>query len=363
MVGTAERLVLGLVERLRRGGLAVTTQSVIDCEFALAHVGATGRRVVLEVGLATLVKRADDVPRYLEIAREYLGIDAPTGATVEVREALALDDAGGDVEEGDTGRARRVVRYSAAERLRRADLASLSSEERREALALLVALKPAVPERWSARRGPAPRGELDGRATLRRCLETDLEPVERRYQARRRLPRRLVFLVDVSGSMAPYAVAMLRLAWAFGATNPVETWAVGTRATRITTALVGRDPERAVIEAVRLVEDWGGGTRLGEGIASFVHRTRAGVRSAVIVICSDGWDRGDPARMAQAMAQLARRSARVVWVNPLAGLEGYAPLARGMAAALPHVDALVAGESVAALEAAARRIAKEATDA
>lgn len=361
MVGRAERFVVGFVDHLRSGGLRVSTSSAIDFEQALDVVGVGSRRVVFETGLATFVKRADDVPRYLELAASYLGIVAPNASKVVLPTMVALDDGDDGAGENETERrAERVVRYSAVERLHSADLGTLDATERAEAMEALAALRLAPPMRRSARRRSAPRGQLDARATMRAAFATDLEPVERRYRAATTVPRPVVFLLDVSGSMQPYAVAMLRLAWVFAAVAKVEAWALGTRATRISRALGGRDPDVAVEEAVALVADWGGGTRLGAGIEAFVHGVRRSLRSAVVVVCSDGWDRGDPEQMRRAMASLRRRSAAIVWVNPLAGLDGYAPLARGMAAALEYVDALVAGESVASLERAAVRIVEEA---
>jgi uncharacterized protein len=170
-----------------------------------------------------------------------------------------------------------------------------------------------------------------------------------------------VLLVDVSGSMEPYARALLRFAHAAVSargTGAVEVFTLGTRITRITRPLSWRDPDTALAEAGAVVEDWSGGTRLGAGLALFNDRwgIRGMARGAVVVILSDGWDRGDPAELAAQMARLARVAQRVVWVNPLKASAGYAPLARGMAAALPYVDEFVEGHSMGALEELARVI-------
>ena len=162
-------------------------------------------------------------------------------------------------------------------------------------------------------------------------------------------------LADVSGSMEPYARAALRFAQAAVAArgvNAVEVFALGTRLTRLTRQLSGRDPEIALRRAADEVVDWSGGTRLGDGLEVFNDRwgVRGMARGAVVVILSDGWDRGDPAHMAEQMGRLARVAHRVIWVNPLKATPGYAPLARGMAAALPYVDQFVEGHSLAALE-------------
>jgi uncharacterized protein with von Willebrand factor type A (vWA) domain len=209
--------------------------------------------------------------------------------------------------------------------------------------------------RPSRRRKPAKkaRGRPDVRRTVRAALRTGGEPIERRYVAPVTRPRRVVLLLDVSGSMEPYSRAFVRFVHAavIGRTR-VEAFALGTRLTRITRELSSRDPDAAVAAAARRVVDWSGGTRLGEGLRAFNETwgVRGMARGATVVILSDGWDRGAPDLLGEQMARLARVAHRVIWVNPLKATPGYAPLAQGMAAALPAVDAFVEGHSLAALE-------------
>ena len=170
------------------------------------------------------------------------------------------------------------------------------------------------------------------------------EPGERR--------RRLVLLLDVSGSMEPYARALVRfLHAAMVGRRDVEAFALGTRLTRLTRELSPRDPDAALARAAEAVTDWSGGTRLGDGLRSFNDRWGVpGVaRGAIVVVLSDGWDRGQPEVLGEQMARLQRVAHRVVWVNPLKASPGYAPLAGGMAAALPHVDRFVEGHSLDSL--------------
>ena len=186
-----------------------------------------------------------------------------------------------------------------------------------------------------------------------RCVAHYLEPGER--------PRRLVLLLDVSGSMEPYARALLRFVHAaVVGRQRVEAFALGTRLTRVTRELSSRDPDIALREAARGVHDWSGGTRLGDGLRAFNDQwgVRGMARGAVVVVLSDGWDRGDPEVLAEQMQRLRRVAHRVVWVNPLKVTPGYAPLARGMAAALPYVDEFVEGHSLAAMEHLAKVIAR-----
>jgi uncharacterized protein with von Willebrand factor type A (vWA) domain len=171
--------------------------------------------------------------------------------------------------------------------------------------------------------------------------------------------RRLVLLVDVSGSMDLYTRALLRFAHAAVAGGRrVETFALGTRLTRLTRALSSRDPDDAMARATETVEDWAGGTRLGDGLRVFNDRwgVRGLARGAVVVILSDGWERDDPALLAEQMARLRRVAHRILWVNPLKATEGYEPLARGMAAALPFVDAFVEGHSLDSLTSLAQLV-------
>jgi uncharacterized protein with von Willebrand factor type A (vWA) domain len=199
------------------------------------------------------------------------------------------------------------------------------------------------------------------RRTVRHALRAGGEPMRRSFVAPGQRPRRVVLLCDVSGSMEPYARSLLRfLHAAVAGGRRVEAFALGTRLTRLTRELTTRDPDEAVRRAARAVPDWSGGTRLGEGLRAFNDRwgTAGMARGAVVVVLSDGWDRGRPELLGGEMARLRRVAHRIIWVNPLKASPGYAPLAQGMAVALPHVDAFVEGHSLAALEELARELAR-----
>jgi uncharacterized protein with von Willebrand factor type A (vWA) domain len=201
----------------------------------------------------------------------------------------------------------------------------------------------------SSRQGARP----DLRETIRSSLRSGGEPIRRHWQENDERLRRLVLILDVSGSMEPYARALLRFVQAAVAgRQKVEAFAVGTRLTRITRELGSRDPDKALQLAATRVVDWSGGTRLGECLRHFNDQwgVRGMARGAIVVILSDGWDRGDPVVLAEQMKRLQRVSHRTIWVNPLKVSPGYAPLARGMAAALPFVDNFVEGHSVEAME-------------
>jgi len=154
--------------------------------------------------------------------------------------------------------------------------------------------------------------------------------------------------------MSPYADTLLRFAHVLTRRTPtsVETFTLGTRLTRVTRELRQRDPERALGDAARAIPDWSGGTRLGEALRAFLDRwgQRGVARRAVVVVFSDGWERGEPVLLGEQMARLRRLAHKIIWVNPHAGKDGYAPVQGGIVAALPYLDELLAGHSLATLE-------------
>jgi uncharacterized protein len=252
--------------------------------------------------------------------------------------------------------------WSAVERLRVMDFADYGPEDLAAAARLVRRIALGLPRRRSRRLRPAERGTyLDRRATLRAAMRSDGHPLELAWRRRLSVPRRLIFLVDVSGSMEPYArVVLLFLQAARQASPGVEAFAFGTRLTRITHELRGRDSDAAVSRAAEAVADWSGGTRIGDALATLNREYARNVgRGSVVVVLSDGWDRGDPGELAAEMARLRRCAHRVVWLNPLAADPRYEPLTRGMQAALPHVDHLLPGHSIASLETLASLMEEE----
>jgi uncharacterized protein with von Willebrand factor type A (vWA) domain len=219
---------------------------------------------------------------------------------------------------------------------------------------MFATLHPRPPTRRTARHQRWHRGQVDGSRTLRNSLRQLGEPARISWRRRGIKPRRVVLLIDVSGSMSGYADTLLRLAHRLTVSlrtqgGVVETFTVGTRLTHLTRALRLRDPERALVAAGETVPDWSGGTRLGETLRIFVDRwgQRGLARGAVVVVFSDGWERSDPTQLAEQMARLQRIAHRVVWVNPHRGKAGYEAVQQGVLAVLPHVDDFVAGHSLA----------------
>jgi uncharacterized protein with von Willebrand factor type A (vWA) domain len=216
--------------------------------------------------------------------------------------------------------------------------------------------------RPARRRRPSPSGSVHPARTVRRALRDGGEVTRLLHRRPRPRPRRVVLLVDVSGSMTPYADALLRFAHAAVRAHPAatEVFTIGTRLTRVTRELRLRDPDRALAASGAAIPDWSGGTRLGEVLKAFLDRwgQRGTARGAVVVICSDGWERGGTALLAEQMVRLRRLAHAVVWVNPHKGRTGYEPLTGGMQAALPSVDVFVSGHSLAAFEELAGVIAR-----
>jgi len=245
--------------------------------------------------------------------------------------------------------------WSDVELLREKDFSHYTEAEMALARELIARLARRGPTRLSRRTRPVRRRrghQPDLRRVLRASLRTGGDPVHRHWRAPRRRPRPVVLVCDVSGSMTPYARMLLQyLQASVAARRRVEAFAFGTRLTRITNELEGRDHDRALTRAAAAVSDFSGGTRIGAALAELnrVHGRRIG-RGAVIVILSDGWDRGDPELLGAEMARLRRSAHRLVWLNPLAAHPDFEPLTRGMRAAVPHTDELLAGNSLASLE-------------
>lgn len=361
--GGAE-LVAAMARGLRTLGVPVAVRSVVACAEGVAQLGLARREDLYWVGRATLIHRPEDIGAYdsafAAVVDEMVTWSAPS---VPAPAVLLVDDAaappGTDQAPDDADQDNsdvRVLRHSAQEALRHVDLAACTAAERAELHRAIARLRVGVVTRRSRRRRPARRGaELDLRATVTAALATGGEPLRLHRRAPASRPRRLVLLIDVSGSMEPYARALVRFAHAAVTSRGagrVEAFSLGTRLTRITRALGTRDPDDALDRAAADIEDWSGGTRLGEALGAFTDRwgVQGLARGAVVVVLSDGWDRGAPEAVAEAMARLHRVAHHIVWVNPLKAAPGYEPLAAGMAAALPHVDTFVAGHSLAALE-------------
>jgi uncharacterized protein with von Willebrand factor type A (vWA) domain len=356
---------------LRRAGLEVDSGQTATFARALGLLGFDRRGDVRAAGRSIFVRRREDGPLY-EAAfdlfwRRRAGPTEPSDRLPRMRQDERRErpadpadleaDAGSDVE---PVAAVRPGAASLREELRTADFATLSADEARDAMAMLEALRPRLPMRRarrcrSARSGHRPAAS----AMLRRALSTGGEAPRWRWLRRTERPRPIVLVCDISGSMERYSRFMLRFAHALQRSGaPLEVFVFGTRLTRITRQLRSRSPDAALRRVSETVVDWSGGTRIGESLHQLNQRwVRRTIRSgAVVLLVSDGWERGDPALLAREMGTLSRSCHRLLWIDPLAARPGFEPATVGLQAALPYVDELVPAASVASLEELARRL-------
>ncbi len=354
-----ERLAVGFTRVLRQAGLKVPASSTINFTQALGKVGMTDRAGPYWAGRATLVSKPEDIELYDQAFLAYwdqrMGIgflietppDEPVTLAVDEEDP---DEGNSDDDDGDSPDDIVSLRFSRLEVLGEKDFAECSAEELAELSALLGQLRFTTHQRRSLRhtrvKGKGDRADL--RRTVQLALRHHGEPIRRSFTSPANKPRQLTLILDVSGSMETYARALIRFCHAaVMARNRVEVFALGTRLTRITRQLSNHDPDAAIAAATPEVADWSGGTRLGEAIQEFNNQwgVRGMARGGVVVILSDGWDRGDPEILGDQMERLHRVTHELVWVNPLKASPGYAPLAAGMAAAFPHIDTFVSGHS------------------
>lgn len=341
----------GFATALRYAGLPVTADRVHLFLRAVAALDATLTADVYWAGRAALCSGPDDTARYDEVFAAWFTGDRARGVVPSRTPQSSVQAALDEGAEGAGGDRTLNVSASTTEVLRHRDVAGLSTIDRAELARLFGTLHPRAPLRRANRRRPSHRGEIDPRRTLRAQLRQVGEPARVQYRRRGVRPRRVVVLIDVSGSMRPYADSLLRLAHVMVQQSPriVEVFTIGTRLTRVTPALRRRDPEFALRSAGDVVPDWSGGTRLGEVLKVFLDRwgQRGTARRAVVVVCSDGWERGDAALLGAQLERLAGLAHRVIWLNPHRGKRGYEPVQAGIVAVLPHLDDLVAGHSLA----------------
>ena len=352
-------VVLGFARTLRHAGVAASPDRVEAMLAAVGHLDVLDPTDVYWSGRLTLCGSPDDLDRYDAAFAAYFAGEAPrksrTSARQEQRlaESAPLSASAGSGEENEEAPDLQAA-ASEAEVLRTRDVSELTVAERDQLRRLFALLVPAAPMRRSRRRRPDKHGSVDMARTIRHALHDGGEITALRRRRPRPRPRRVVLLVDVSGSMSPYADSLLRFAHAAVRARPAatEVFTIGTRLTRVTREMRLRDPDKALAASGHAIPDWSGGTRIGEVLKAFLDRwgQRGTARGAVVVLCSDGWERGGTELLGEQMLRLHRLAHSVVWVNPHKGRAGYEPLTGGMQAALPAVDHFVAGHSLAAFE-------------
>jgi hypothetical protein len=380
--------------RLHAAGLQTPPARAADLARALALVRPVSRRRLYLTARSVLVSDPVQVPVFDAVfAQVFGGVRADAAFTPDDVHAVPAEDDDRSVPDPRTveGESERVsdgvfaatgsrpgddvqdavdVPVAAAsdeERLSGRSFDALQPHELHQLYALMSRLRIATPLRRTRRHERGRHGQhVDMRRTLRRSLRTGGDPIRLARRRRRVGPRRLVMLCDISGSMEPYARAYLQfLTCAAGSGPNAEAFVFATRLTRLTRALASRRPERAIQRAAAAAPDWSSGTRIGDALKAFNdrHGRRGMARGAVVVILSDGWERGDPAVVGREMQRLGRLAHRIVWVNPRLSATAFSVRAGGMVAALPYCDALVSGHSFAALAEVVRAIGASACDA
>lgn len=380
---------VGFGRALRAAGLAVDLSSEIDFARALGVVDIGDRDVVRAAGAAVFTRRRDDRPVYDRVFDRYWrrrslqpNLEAPgteqrpdavpsdegtaqdaampgddRSELPEDRQGIPIPTAG----DGDEDEAAPDVvtispdAYSRSETIRHRDFDRMTSQELRDAERLVDLLEPKLELRRTRRYEHHHHGRrLAPRAMFRRNLGTGGEILDWVWRRPVKRPRPLVVLCDISGSMERHSRLLLRFIQALSASSTVrtESFVFGTRLTRVTRLLRDRNRDRALTKVADAVTDWAGGTRIGESFRDFNHRwARRTLRSSgVVIVVSDGWDRGDPRLVEVETARLRRNCHRLVWLNPLAGTPGYQPLAAGMRAAYPYIDDFLAAGTIASLE-------------
>ncbi len=381
--------------RLRSAGMPIGPGQILGMIDAIDAIDLERRDDLYSAAKATLVTRPEQIPLFnAEFARfwrdlvnqeaplfsesiggedETVGLpDAPKRrdkgqqgnagqGSESQRTTLAIEgtDAATDIGETEDYEvpAEDVLIFSASEALRKKDFSQFSDEEIAEARRMIDSMDWRLGTRKTRRMQRALHGtSIDHRATLRGALRQGGMPIELKWRKRKERMRPLVLICDISGSMDRYSRLLLRFVHALEhGLDSVEVFVFGTRLTRITRELRRKDVDGAIQDVVASVEDWSGGTRIGEAIRNFNYKwSRRVLRSgATVVIISDGWDRGDPWLLGTEMARLQRSCRRVIWLNPLLGAPGYQPLTQGIRAALPHVDHFLPIHNLRSMEALA----------
>jgi len=347
---TVARNLLVLPRLLRAAGAAVDAERARLLLRALAEVDLAREEDVRAASRAALVRHPSEIPAFEEAFGRFWALlrGATFAASGRPRPAQARADGPAAVPLAPLAgaappRTERVVRVVASplEVLRRMDVAAMTAQERDAAARFVASLRWSPGLRPSRRFRPGRGDRYDARATLRRSLRTFGEPLLLARRSPRPKRRPLVLLCDVSGSMEPYARLLLHLAHALARSwGRVEAFTFGTRLTRITRQLRDRRPDAALARVSRSVVDWAGGTRIGETLGEFNRHWSRRVlgRGAVVLLCSDGWERGDPALLASEAARLRRAAYRLIWLDPLSATRGYAAEAAGPRVLSEHVD-------------------------
>ncbi|WP_364309251.1 vWA domain-containing protein [Paenarthrobacter nitroguajacolicus] len=354
------RVFYGFIDALRDAGMTIGSDQAQLYLQSLNIVDVQRRDEVFWTGRASLCRRQSEFEIYDRVFRKWFSAVLSPPVVLQESTVPGLPETGAG-ENGDSENEQQIAIASRDEALQHRDVALMSVEERQYLARAFAQLPVRAPKRRSRYVRTHRHKSIDPVHTVRDQLRRGGEPSPLRYRQHAERLRRVVLIIDVSGSMESYADSYLRFAHRFltQAAHTTEVFTIGTRLTRVTAALRHPDPEMALIDAGLVVPDWSGGTRLGEAMKAFIRiwGQHAMLRRSVIVIASDGWERGEPAELATQLSRLRGLAHCVIWSNPHRGKPGYEPIQSGIRAVLPHIDALVAGHTLAAFRDLADRIA------
>jgi len=386
---------IGFAQELREAGLVADPASVVEFARAMLAVGVTNREAVRSSGAVIFARSREQVLRYEVLFEQFWGVDAPAEpgehapanasdrdepepshgeerprpesvsgeGQAEAADAARAAEPSDDDDAQETDASATDVSWSRVEVLRHRSFEAMTPEETREAGRMIDRLRPSLALRRTRRVRLHDRGDsLAPRAMLRRSLSTGGDLLYWRWRRPLVRIRPVIILCDVSGSMERYSRLLLRFSHALLTSDvPVEAFVFGTRLTRVSRELRRRNPDAALAAAAATVADWSGGTDIGQALKTFNRDwgKRLPLGRAIVLVISDGWDRGSAETVAAETARLRRSCHRLIWLNPLAGSPGYEPLTAGMAAALPHVDRFLAADSIADLEHLATLLAED----
>lgn len=353
---------------LRQFGIRVNPGQMIDLLQALTCIDLGRREDMYHVCRTVLVRRREELPVFDEAWQFFFasfkqgkpgGISLPDSPSQELRIPRRLqrerDERAKDQDRSPDEQEEIQVQmsYSQSEQLRQKDFAHFTADELEEARLVISQLRYRMSHRPTRRWAPGDGRRIDARRTLRATLRSGGEMPALLRKSRKQKQRPLVILCDISGSMDRYSRLLIQFVHTLSlGLKEVETFVFGTRLTRITRLLRHKDIDEAVDQVGAVILDWGGGTRIGDAIKAFNFQWGRRVlgRGAIVLLISDGWDRGDPGLLGNEIARLQRTSYRLIWLNPLLGMPGYEPLTRGLQAALPFVDDFLPVHNLQALE-------------
>jgi uncharacterized protein len=363
-------------EVLRRLGLDFGSGNMLDLVRATEDVSIGRKQDFRYAARCLLVHRKQDLPLFDEAFQVFWRRPATGQSPLDLRSIgeerryrtpqiipPSVSDSGTERGEGDSQEGQPAVdlsrTYSAREVLREKDFADFTPAEMSQARAMMAELSWDLGRRRTRRLVPGEGASLDLRRTFRRNLKYGGELLELARRQPKDKPRPLVLICDVSGSMERYTRMLLHFIHTIsGGWGHVEAFLFATRLTRITRFVGYRSVDQAVSEVARVVPDWAGGTRIGDTLKAFNFRWARRVmrNGAVVLIISDGWDRGEPELLAREMARLQRSCHRLIWLNPLLGSPNYQPLTQGIQAALPYIDDFLPVHNLNSLESLARHL-------